>query len=94
MSQEDQLGLDIYVALNAAGIEGVEPDREDEAEDLLEEAAEIFITAIRNYAIEQGVELSDRPYWGTVSMEVTVKLTEDEAEFFALSGKTREQGPT
>ena len=58
-SKEDQLGLDIYVALNAAGIEGVEPDREDEAEDLLEEAAEIFITAIRNYAIEQGVELSD-----------------------------------
>lgn len=58
-SKEDQLGLDIYVALNAAGIEGVEPDREDEAEDLLEEAAEIFITALRNYAIEQGVELSD-----------------------------------
>ena len=58
-SKEDQLGLDIYVALNAAGIEGVEPDREDEAEGLLEEAAEIFITAIRNYAIEQGVELSD-----------------------------------
>lgn len=58
-SKEDQLGLDIYVALNAAGIEGVEPDREDEAEGLLEEAAEIFITALRNYAIEQGVELSD-----------------------------------
>lgn len=58
-SKEDQLGLDIYVALNAAGIEGVEPDLEDEAEDLLEEAAEIFITALRNYAIEQGVELSD-----------------------------------
>ena len=58
-SKEDQLGLDIYVALNAAGIEGVEPDREDEVEDLLEEATEIFITAIRNYAIEQGVELSD-----------------------------------
>lgn len=58
-SKEDQLGLDIYVALNAAGIEGVEPDLEDEAEDLLEEAAEIFITALRNYEIEQGVELSD-----------------------------------
>lgn len=61
-SKEDQLGLDIYVALNAAGIEGVEPDREDEAEMLLEEAAEIFITALRNYAIEQGVELSDTDF--------------------------------
>lgn len=61
-SKEDQLGLDIYVALNAAGIDGVEPDREDEAEMLLEEAAEIFITALRNYAIEQGVELSDTDF--------------------------------
>lgn len=61
-SEEDQLGLDIYVALNAAGVEGVEPDREDEAEMLLEEAAEVFIAALRNYALGQGMELSDTDF--------------------------------
>ena len=59
-SEEDQ--LDIYVVLNAARVEGVEPDREDEAESLLEEATATIINALRNYAVEQGVELSDTDF--------------------------------
>lgn len=59
-SEEDQ--LDIYVVLNAARVEGVEPDREDEAENLLEEATATIINALRNYAVEQGVELSDTDF--------------------------------
>lgn len=61
-SEEDRITLDVCIALNAAKIEEVEPDREDEVEKLLEEASSIFIEALRNYALEHGAEVSDTDF--------------------------------
>lgn len=61
-SVDDQMGLNISLGLNAYDPDSADQDSPEDADNLLEEAAQIFIEALRNLAIDQGIEVTDTDF--------------------------------
>lgn len=59
---EDQMGMDVTIVPNMMGNDALDDESEEGLDALIESAKEIMVSALKNFAIANGVEVTETDF--------------------------------